>query len=203
MNDARKSTRGTPIIAFGSHVDAAAGEAARKAGCEHVLSRSRFVEELPALVERYVRPGADLQGCDDLPSELVREGLELFNQGEYYECHNALEAAWFADRRACRDLYQGILQFAIALHQITEGNYLGADKMLRRAINKFQRLPARCQGIDVARLLRLSRELRDELVALGPDRVADFPRDLFPTIPYPHSPEMAPDPIATPASAAP
>jgi CheY-like chemotaxis protein len=35
------------IVAYGSHVDAAGLRAAREAGCELVLPRSAFVEELP------------------------------------------------------------------------------------------------------------------------------------------------------------
>jgi DNA-binding NarL/FixJ family response regulator len=35
------------VVAYGSHVDAATLRAAREAGCEPVLPRSKFVEELP------------------------------------------------------------------------------------------------------------------------------------------------------------
>jgi CheY-like chemotaxis protein len=43
-----KSQAGPPfIVAYGSHVDAPALKAAREAGCDLVLPRSKFVEELP------------------------------------------------------------------------------------------------------------------------------------------------------------
>jgi len=35
------------LVAYGSHVDVAALRAAREAGCDPVLPRSKFVEELP------------------------------------------------------------------------------------------------------------------------------------------------------------
>src|SRR4051794_39659661 len=44
---------GTPFVAFGSHVDTAALDAARAAGCDPVLPRSKFSAELPALIRRY------------------------------------------------------------------------------------------------------------------------------------------------------
>ncbi|NOX62576.1 MAG: DUF309 domain-containing protein [Chloroflexi bacterium] len=179
---ARKWTRGVPIIAFGPHVNVAAREAARRAQCDYVWSKSRFVREFPALAARYLQPGDHIRGCDEPLPELVREGLALFNRGEYYQCHDALEAAWFAESRDCRDLYQGILQLAIALHHIQQENFTGADKVLRRAINKFQRLPARCQGVNVAHLHALARDLRNRLLELGPERIDEFPRDLFPKI---------------------
>jgi CheY-like chemotaxis protein len=48
---------GTPFVAFGSHVDAEALAAARAAGCDPVLPRSRFSAELPDLLRRYFGPG--------------------------------------------------------------------------------------------------------------------------------------------------
>jgi CheY-like chemotaxis protein len=49
----------TPFVAFGSHVDTAALDAARDAGCDPVLPRSKFTAELPALIRRYFAEGAD------------------------------------------------------------------------------------------------------------------------------------------------
>ena len=41
------------VVAYGSHVDAARLKAARDAGCDLVLPRSKFVEELPAALPRW------------------------------------------------------------------------------------------------------------------------------------------------------
>jgi len=38
------------VVAYGSHVDAAGLRTAREAGCDPVLPRSKFVEELPRLL---------------------------------------------------------------------------------------------------------------------------------------------------------
>jgi CheY-like chemotaxis protein len=175
----------TPILAFGAHVDVAARQAARAAGSDEVWARSRFVTEFPALAARHLQPQADAAGCEEPLPELARKGLILFNQGAFYRCHDALEAAWVAERRDCRRLYQGILQLAIALHHIQQGNYRGAMKMFGRAEDKFARLPDRCQGIDVARLRRITRELHATLRELGPERMDVFPADRYPTIPLP------------------
>jgi len=48
---------GVPFIAFGSHVDAAALAAARAAGCDPVMPRSKFTMELPDLIRRYLGEG--------------------------------------------------------------------------------------------------------------------------------------------------
>ncbi len=47
----------TTFLAFGSHVDTNALAAARSAGCDPVLPRSKFSAELPALIQRYLGNG--------------------------------------------------------------------------------------------------------------------------------------------------
>ncbi|WP_240907110.1 response regulator [Paludisphaera rhizosphaerae] len=43
-----------PFIAFGSHVDTQALAAAREAGCQEVMPRSKFTMQLPDLIRRYL-----------------------------------------------------------------------------------------------------------------------------------------------------
>jgi hypothetical protein len=43
------------VIAFGSHVATARLQAARDAGCDEVLPRSRFSAELPELLRKHLR----------------------------------------------------------------------------------------------------------------------------------------------------
>jgi hypothetical protein len=48
---------GTPFLAFGSHVDVQGLADAAVAGCDPVMPRSRFTNELPALIRRYFGDG--------------------------------------------------------------------------------------------------------------------------------------------------
>jgi len=42
------------VVAYGSHVDAAGLKAARDAGCDVVLPRSAFVEQLPVKLREWM-----------------------------------------------------------------------------------------------------------------------------------------------------
>jgi CheY-like chemotaxis protein len=53
---AETATRGLPVVGFFSHVHPERAREALAAGCSRVLPRSRFVEELPALL---AWPGAN------------------------------------------------------------------------------------------------------------------------------------------------
>ena len=43
------------VVAYGSHVDTATLKAARAAGCDVVMPRSQFVEELPKSLGEWMR----------------------------------------------------------------------------------------------------------------------------------------------------
>ena len=47
----------TAFVAFGSHVDTEALAAARAAGCDPVMPRSKFSADLPELIRRYFETG--------------------------------------------------------------------------------------------------------------------------------------------------
>jgi predicted metal-dependent hydrolase/CheY-like chemotaxis protein len=168
-------TRSIPLYAFGSHVDADALKAARQAGCDHVWARSRFAKELPQLVASAIDPPVVyLTGWDDRPSAAFLQGVALFNAGEYYRQHDIFEQQWMEDQRPIRELYQGVLQIGVALHQVENGNYRGAVKMLRRGLLRLRTLPPVCQTLDVAALRRDARSLHDQLIDLGPARMGQL-----------------------------
>lgn len=176
------ATRRLPILAFGSHVNTEALAAAHSAGADAVVARSRFSGNLPQLVEEHARQrdNAGLaDSCSQPAPALVWEGIELFNAGHYYECHDALEEAWRAEEGPVRDLYRAILQIGISYFQIERGNYRGALKMLLRVRQWLAPLPAACQGVDVDRLREDVSRVYDTLTTLGPDDMTELDRSLF------------------------
>ena len=67
-------------------------------------------------------PQRFVDGQDESPPKLLLEGIAQFNRGDYWECHETLEALWRREARPLRDLYQGILQVGVACYHIRRGN---------------------------------------------------------------------------------
>ncbi|MBP6017218.1 MAG: DUF309 domain-containing protein [Candidatus Promineofilum sp.] len=179
------ATRRIPVMCFGSHQDVATMGAAKSVGADVVLARSRFTADMPALFQRYARiPDHTALGaaCAEPLAALARQGIERFNQGEYYPAHDLLEEAWVVDEGAGRDLYRGILQIGIAYYQIEQGNYRGAVKMLLRVRQWLDPLPDVCRSVDVAGLRADVARVYAALAALEPDRINEFDRSLFGTV---------------------
>ncbi len=99
----------------------------------------------------------------------VRQGIELFNRGDFFECHEVLELEWKADLAPHRVLYQGMLQAAVTLHHVRRGNWQGATIMLRRALAHLEPFAPGWRGIDVAGLLDDMRGWQRQLEIAGPD----------------------------------
>ncbi len=181
------ATRRIPVMCFGSHEDVETMKAARAAGADAVLARSRFTADMPALFQRYARipdRTALAAACAEPLSGLARAGIERFNQGDFYAAHDSLEEAWVLDNGAGRDLYRGILQVGIAYYQIENGNYRGAVKMLLRVRQWLDPLPDTCRGVDVALLREDVDRVYAALLSLGEGQVGLFDRRLFGTIEF-------------------
>ena len=54
------------------------------------------------------------------------QGVQQFNQREYYACHDTLEAIWMEASEPEKTFYQGILQIAVALYHLSNQNLRGA-----------------------------------------------------------------------------
>jgi uncharacterized protein len=105
---------------------------------------------------------------EDIPQEFW-QGVEQFNQGEFYACHDTLEAIWIEAPPSERNFYQGILQIAVALYHLSNQNWRGAVILLGEGANRLCKYPAEYAGIDVGDLVDRSIELLSALQAAGSD----------------------------------
>lgn len=119
--------------------------------------------------------------ADELPGLALR-GIEEFNRGEFFECHEYLEEAWMREPRRVRFLYQGILQVGVGFYHLKNGNWRGATGVLRNGIARLEEFEPETLGIDVAKLVRQSRRCLEELEALGRERVREFDRSGIPQV---------------------
>lgn len=76
-----------------------------------------------------------------------REGLALFNQGRFFDCHEAWEVAWKLADGTERLLLQGLIQAAAALLHAERGNLRGARSVYAKAREKLDPLPSDLMGL--------------------------------------------------------
>ena len=79
----------------------------------------------------------------------LAKGIAEFNAGLFFECHDTLEEMWAGVRGPSRDFFQGMIQVSVAYYHLGNGNAAGAESMMRRALKRLERYPARYAGFDV------------------------------------------------------
>ena len=67
--------------------------------------------------------------CNAPIHQQAAKGIRLFNEGKYFEAHEALEIAWLDEQGKVRELYRGILQIAVVYLHATRLNYNGVIKV--------------------------------------------------------------------------
>jgi predicted metal-dependent hydrolase len=108
---------------------------------------------------------------EHLPQEFW-QGVEQFNSEQFYACHDTLEALWIEATEPEKTLYQGILQIAVALYHLGNGNLRGAMILLGEGTNRLRRYPDNECGIEVDKLLIESVEFLKTLQQADVQKIA-------------------------------
>ncbi len=109
----------------------------------------------------------------DAPPEWL-QGINQFNDREYYACHDTLEALWMDSINPDKKFYQGVLQIAVACYHLHNCNWRGAVTLLGEGVGRLPYYQPVYAGIDVAKLIRDSSELLQILQSIGIDGIGDF-----------------------------
>jgi hypothetical protein len=81
---------------------------------------------------------------DSLPPAL-RQGVEEFNRAYFFEAHETLEDLWRETSGPLRLFYQGLIQLAVALYHLSNGNRRGALNLLSKGLDKLTPFQPACR----------------------------------------------------------
>ena len=97
----------------------------------------------------------------------LQAAINLFNAGNYFACHELLEALWLDTRDPHRDLYKGMLQIGIGLLHLQRGNVNGARNLLQKGGELIEPFTPTCFGLDLDKLSSDARSVLNRLQAPG------------------------------------
>ena len=86
--------------------------------------------------------------------ELLRKGIALFNNYEFFQCHEVLEEAWGQEKGPRRLFVQALIHVAVGFYHCQRGNSAGACGQLRKGLRKLAGYLPSCEHIDIERLHR-------------------------------------------------
>jgi len=105
----------------------------------------------------------------DCDWEALQRAVEQFNRGEFYACHDTLEALWMEAVDPERRFYQGLLQTAVAYYHLQNGNRRGCMILLGEANRKLADFLPTYAGYNLQALWEANQSLLQELSCLQPE----------------------------------
>lgn len=87
-------------------------------------------------------------------SEDYRFGIDLYNFGYWWECHEIFEGFWHAAGRQTEQgqFFQALIQLAAGNLKRAMGNGTASHNLMQRCLHKLSNLPASYMGLDIASL---------------------------------------------------
>lgn len=114
---------------------------------------------------------------DNLPPEFW-QGVEQFNQGEFYACHDTFEALWTEAHEPDRTFYQGLLQIAVGLYHLSNHNWQGAATLLGEANGRLRTYDEDYGGVNLNPVRQQAKAIWLLLHSEGQERVAAIAQSL-------------------------
>lgn len=122
---------------------------------------------------------------DEALREALVQAAAQFNTGEFWECHETLEAVWLNAKAPLKTWLQGIIQIAAGCHHIQNCNHKGAEAKLSQGLEKLHAT----QGILIFNdwmafdaFIEESEGMLAEVTRLGPDNINRFCPSKFTTL---------------------
>ncbi|HAN75061.1 MAG TPA: DUF309 domain-containing protein [Planktothrix sp. UBA8407] len=109
----------------------------------------------------------------EIPQEFW-QGVEEFNQQQFYACHDTLEALWMEAPQPEKKFYQGVLQIAVGLYHLSQKNWKGAVILMGEGLAKLDYYYPDYSGINVEQLMEETSQLLKALQIAGAEKVEDF-----------------------------
>lgn len=103
---------------------------------------------------------------------LFWQGIEQFNQRQFYYCHDTLESIWLESSEPDKTFYQSILQIAVGCYHLERANWKGAVTLLGEGIKKLRDYQPSYEGVEVCELLSSSFLLLKEIQRVKPEDLA-------------------------------
>jgi predicted metal-dependent hydrolase len=99
-----------------------------------------------------------------MSDSLLRQGVEEFNRGNFFEAHELWEEAWNEVVGEEKRFYQGLVQVAAGYHKLSLAQHNGARKLLERGKQTLNEFPPDYAGVDLAPLLTTVADTLNKLV---------------------------------------
>ena len=109
-----------------------------------------------------------------MPSSSFWQGVQEFNEQQFYACHDTFEALWMEAEVYDRAFYQGLLQIAVGCYHLSNSNWRGAVILLGEGTGRLEKYEPIYSDINVTQIIDQSRDLLEALQEIGQEEIAQW-----------------------------
>ncbi len=112
--------------------------------------------------------------ADSDAQALFHRGIDLFNNEEFFECHEVLEELWTFSQQPDRWFLQALIHFAVGFYHAGRSNRNGATRQLRKGLRKIQDYLPAWDGVETGRIAQAVEQRLHDIEAGG--TVTSYPQ---------------------------
>ena len=114
----------------------------------------------------------------------LKKGIQEFNDGDYFECHETLEDVWMIEVGPDRPFYQGLLQLSVGCFHLLNRNYVGAESQWSKAYAKLIAFGDQHLGVELKPLIEGILRCQEMLAMVRSGQRKTFDLSIIPYIQY-------------------
>ena len=84
----------------------------------------------------------------------LKQGIDEFNRGHFFECHDTLEELWMETVGEDRLFLQGLIQISVGFYHLFNQNYKGATSQFTKGLEKLDRYRPSHRGIELEKFMK-------------------------------------------------
>lgn len=93
----------------------------------------------------------------------IKQGVELFNDADFFAAHDFFETLWVESNRDDRLFFQGLVQISVGCYHLICGNLKGARNQFIKGTNKLKKYSPAYYNLELEKLLIAIESLTEEI----------------------------------------
>lgn len=112
----------------------------------------------------------------------IKEGINLFNNSDFFEAHDHFEEMWVNAGRDDKKFYQSLVQLSVGSFHLVSKNYKGALSQYCKGTSKLVEYIPDYKGINTRKLLKEIRILMKDLNEFFDEKISNVELEKIPRI---------------------
>lgn len=104
----------------------------------------------------------------------ILHGIELFNDGNFFEAHDFFEDIWIDCKTDDKKFFQSLVHISVGCFHLISGNYSGSKSQFEKFIDKVNRFSPIYYEIDIESLISQISFLIDQIKEKKENKPSDF-----------------------------